>query len=357
MPALTLPQHEAFAQARFSGQSVMDAYHTAGYKGESPKLASAISQLPEVKARILELHNAAATVVAYHKIDAIKDLLTIIHARPSEATADHPLCELRMNRHGEYYRFPSKLKAVARLLKLMGWEDPPPPDEAEMEPDRLAELLHLVRQGSKADDPQSLAEDELPTPPSSPDPSSAPEATDEPLTPRQEGFAQLRFSGMGVMEAYTAAGYTGTSPQRAYRVSQHPPVKARIAWLHREAAAAMPCRRHELINDLVTIIQATPAEAGPDHPLCELRMSHEEPYFAFPNKLHALTLLIRLMGWTTPDKPQLPPGIKKLDALAHPGALAPSELKLVRISRAHLQTGTAFHEVEQLFKSLYAIAV
>src|SRR6187455_3303741 len=121
MKPLQNPRHEAFAQARFSGMGVMEAYHAAGYVGTVAQLATKVSQHPDVKARIMELHNAAATVVAYEKLDAIKDLVSIIKARPSEAAPEHPLCEVRTGRQGQYHRFPSKLRALSRLAKIMGW--------------------------------------------------------------------------------------------------------------------------------------------------------------------------------------------------------------------------------------------
>src|SRR5436190_4820419 len=124
MSALLNPRHEAFAQARFNGMPVMEAYRAAGYEGETAPVASKISQHPEVKARLMELHNAAAKVMAYERLDAIKDLVAIIKARPSEAAKDHPLCEVRTGRNGEYHRFPSKLRAMARLVKIMGWDEP-----------------------------------------------------------------------------------------------------------------------------------------------------------------------------------------------------------------------------------------
>src|SRR4051812_9795579 len=113
MPALENSRQEAFPQARFSGSSVMDSYHAAGYEGQLPQIASKVSQHPEVKARLMELHNAAATVIAYERLDAIKDLVAIIHARPTDEGQDNPLCEMRTGRNGTCHRFPSKLRAMA----------------------------------------------------------------------------------------------------------------------------------------------------------------------------------------------------------------------------------------------------
>ena len=299
MPVLANSRHEAFAQARFTGMPVMEAYRVAGYEGQLPQLASKVSQHPEVKERLIELHNAAATVVAYERLDLVQDLMTIIKAKPSEAAAEHPLCEVRMGRQGEYHRFPSKLRALARLVKIMGWDEPPEDDDTEQEQprDTLKEALHRIRtQGDKpkAFDPD--AADEW-------DGSKGVADPNQPLSPRQETFAQARFSGLGVMDAYRAAGYLGDA-NRASRVSRHPAVKARLAALRKAAEDAMPYRKHEAVNDLIAIIRASPAEACEDHPRCEMRSGHEKPYYRFPCKLAAMLLLVRIMRWQKPEKPK-----------------------------------------------------
>jgi hypothetical protein len=120
---------------------------------------------------------------------------------------------------------------------------------------------------------------------------------------------------MGVMEAYHAAGYLGQSPERASRVSRHPPVAARLAQLRKEAEDALPYKRHEMINDLIAIVHASPEEASEDNPLCETRMGHEEPYYRFPCKLAAMLLLMRVMGWLRPQKMELHLGLPKMDGL------------------------------------------
>lgn len=299
MPSLPNTRHESFAQARFSGMGVMDAYRAAGYEGACPSAASKVSQHPDVKARLTELHNAAATTVAYARMDAVKDLLTIIRARPSEAAEDHPLCEVRSSRNGEYHRFPSKLRALARLVRIMGWDEPTTADaeSEEQEPDRMIEALSFVRRKRPEHDEEDQEEAN----------------EDGSLTPRQETFARARFAGMGVMEAYRAAGYLGATPQQASKVSRHPAVRARIAELRKAAEDALPYKRHEAINDLITIIHASPSEAGPEQPLCERRMGHDKPYHRFPCKLTAMLLLARLMRWHEPERAPFTPAVKPMD--------------------------------------------
>jgi hypothetical protein len=337
MSILTNTRHEAFAQARFSGMSVMDAYRAAGYAGHCPKVASSISQHPDVRDRLMELHNAAGTIVAYERLDAVRDLVTIIKAAPSEASEHHPLCEKRSSRHGHYHRFPPKLRALARLIRIMGWDEKLPNPDDDEDGERTVDTLKewLLRERDRHNQNKTCASDS--TDPEASDEWHEPRETDKslgtpdnsgvqpqephkemcgPLSPRQEAFAQARFAGMKVMEAYRAAGYTSEAPQRASRVNGHPLVQARVAALRKAAEDMLPYKRHEAVNDLIALVHASPAEAGPNNPLCEARMGHEGLYHRFPCKLAAFALLARLMRWHEPPKVKIVvPGLPKVDTL------------------------------------------
>ena len=123
MAILENPQHEAFAQARFAGKSLVEAHSAAGYAGDKAS-AYDLNQLFEVKERIAELYREAASQAIYEKTHAVRDLLAIVHACAADANAENPLCEPRLGKDGLYYRFPAKLQAMARLIKLMGWDQP-----------------------------------------------------------------------------------------------------------------------------------------------------------------------------------------------------------------------------------------
>src|SRR6187200_637643 len=105
MNPLADPQMEAFAQARFAGKTLVEAHYAAGYAGDKAS-ASRLNQLHEVKERIAELYRERAADTAYEKTSAVRDLLTIIHTAPSDASEDHPLCEVRMGKNGPYHRLP-----------------------------------------------------------------------------------------------------------------------------------------------------------------------------------------------------------------------------------------------------------
>jgi hypothetical protein len=65
-----------------------------------------------------------STPCGYQKEDAIADLVTMIHALPSDANAAHPLCERHMTSLGPYHRFPMKLAALLLLARMLGWNGP-----------------------------------------------------------------------------------------------------------------------------------------------------------------------------------------------------------------------------------------
>jgi len=50
-------------------------------------------------------------------------LVSIILAKPEDASFNNPLCEVAMARAGPTAVFPSKLAAAAQLAKLTGWNE------------------------------------------------------------------------------------------------------------------------------------------------------------------------------------------------------------------------------------------
>jgi hypothetical protein len=124
MSALKNPRHEVFALARFRGLTVPEAYREAGYSGKGGHHCTVMNRRADVRARIAELHQGVAERIAYEKLDAVKDLVMIIRALPSEARKGHPLAEGRWSSKGRFYRFPDKLEALAQLIRLMGWDEP-----------------------------------------------------------------------------------------------------------------------------------------------------------------------------------------------------------------------------------------
>jgi hypothetical protein len=208
----------------------------------------------------------------YAKADAIRDLIAIIHARSSDAADDNPLCELRMGKNGPYHRFPPKLQAMSRLMKLMGWDQP---EKVEVGlKDNFVELLHKVRSGELVPGHADLES----TPDTSP---SAAESSD----------------GWDPCPAATPFEPESPSLNDAQSPRSHDSTTA--------PSSVDGYTRDSAVADLVTIIQARPRDASPDHPLCEMRMTSWGPYHRFPMKLAALVLLSRMLGWHQPTQVQV----------------------------------------------------
>jgi hypothetical protein len=306
MAALENPQHEAFAQARFAGQSLEQSSNTAGLRtgdGGAQTSASRLARLPEIQERIAELYRDRVAEVSYNKAAAVRDLLSILHTPPSETDEHHPLCEVRMGRNGAYHRLPSKLQALSRLIKLMGWDDvvkvgPPCQDTmteriADIREGRLGPQINLESSPEPSPSP-SPAPTPTPTPTPSPDPQL-------PLPPKQEAYVIARLKGMGVKESYAAAGFSGTSAILAWRLNDTPEVKARIKSLRRKLQDVTRYKKEDAVRDLTVIILSSPADASPNHPLCERRKTSWGEYHRFPSKLSAILLLSRLLGWQYED--------------------------------------------------------
>jgi hypothetical protein len=76
MPALANPQHEAFAQARFAGKSLLEALEAAGLTG-CKATASNLNRLPKVRERVTALYREAAAKASYQKTSAIRQVRLI----------------------------------------------------------------------------------------------------------------------------------------------------------------------------------------------------------------------------------------------------------------------------------------
>ena len=129
-----------------------EAYREAGYVGKGDHNCTVVNRRADVRARVAELHKDVADRIAYEKLDAVKDLVTIIRALPSEARKGHPLAEGRWSSKGRFYRFPDKLEALAQLIRLMGWDEPMKVEasatlgaNAEAPKDTFVELLASIR--------------------------------------------------------------------------------------------------------------------------------------------------------------------------------------------------------------------
>src|SRR6185436_7083336 len=105
------------------GWSAARAYREAGYApGASETCGPRLARTVAVRARLATLQEETCAMVRLSKSEVIEKLALMLLSRPSEASADNPLCEGRVTRHGLYYVFPGKLECLKLLGKYCGCE-------------------------------------------------------------------------------------------------------------------------------------------------------------------------------------------------------------------------------------------
>ena len=121
-------RQQKFAGLVADGMPAGRAYEQAGYSvatsQDADTLGSKMSRNVKVAAYIAELREAAAEAAGMTRDEAISKLIEIVNAKPSEASMDNPLCDLRMSKAGPYAAFPDKLRSFERLARMLGWDGP-----------------------------------------------------------------------------------------------------------------------------------------------------------------------------------------------------------------------------------------
>ena len=117
-----------FAEFVVVGMAGGRAYEQAGYSVKCPQdadsLASKMSRNVKVAEYIAELRESAVEAAGMTRDEAVSKLIGIVNAKPSDASMDNPLCDLRMGKAGPYAAFPDKLRCFERLAKMLGWDGP-----------------------------------------------------------------------------------------------------------------------------------------------------------------------------------------------------------------------------------------
>jgi hypothetical protein len=122
MPLLANPRHELFCQAIASGRPAIEAYKLAGYKNSSAKAnATRLMENDGISSRIAELRAQQSAKAELSRDQFRQFLISIIQAKPEQASMQNPLCEIAMTKKGPAPVFPDKLGAAAQLAKLTGW--------------------------------------------------------------------------------------------------------------------------------------------------------------------------------------------------------------------------------------------
>ncbi len=110
-------------QQKFAEAYAVDKNGAAAYRAAYPKStqraaetsASVLLRKPEVAAEIERIRREAQNAPggAFLTIEEKRRFAaSVVRARPDQAGADNPLCEIKMSKAGEYYAFPDKLAAI-----------------------------------------------------------------------------------------------------------------------------------------------------------------------------------------------------------------------------------------------------
>ena len=99
----------------------------------------------QYQGRIAELKGRTAEKCDITREQTVRALSGIIQAKPSEASLENPLCEMVVTKLGPTAAFPSKLGAIAQLVKMCGWNEPEKHEHGAS--NELTELLKRLRGG------------------------------------------------------------------------------------------------------------------------------------------------------------------------------------------------------------------
>jgi hypothetical protein len=116
-----------FCELVVSGTPAGRAYEQAGYtaKGDDADCCAAKLQgNAKVVAYIEELREKAKAAAAMTLDDAVGFCISVLKSKPSDASMDNPLCEIKMSKAGPYAAFPDKARMLERLSQYMGWDKP-----------------------------------------------------------------------------------------------------------------------------------------------------------------------------------------------------------------------------------------
>lgn len=142
---LANPRHEAFAQAVASGASSVEGYKNAfGCTQDSAESnSSRLRENEVVAARIGELLRRQAEKCEMKREELVSILVKTLRAKPSDASLDNPLCDLKMSKAGPYPAFTDKSKAAERLCNMLGWDAP---SKVEINDTTPREPLEILRE-------------------------------------------------------------------------------------------------------------------------------------------------------------------------------------------------------------------
>lgn len=125
------------------------------------------------------------------------------------------------------------------------------------------------------------------------------------ITDQQRLFAEAIALGKTGEEAIEASGYKSRGKAarvQAARLLANDSVAEYLSELRKEASSKASLTRDEIIEDFISIWKSKPSDASVENPLCEMRMSKQGPYAAFPSKMDAAKELAKMLAWYEPER-------------------------------------------------------
>lgn len=120
-------RQQRFVELVVSGMPAGRAYEAAGFsaRGNAAEVnAARLLRKAQIVSAVETLRSSDAKKASLDRAEAIQILGDIIRSKPSDATMDNPLCEVRMSKAGPFAAFPDKARCLERLAKMLGWDEP-----------------------------------------------------------------------------------------------------------------------------------------------------------------------------------------------------------------------------------------
>lgn len=122
------------------------------------------------------------------------------------------------------------------------------------------------------------------------------------LSGPHQKFAEGIAAGLNGTAAYQAAYpkvKASTARSNGSELLTKTDIQAEVERIRAEAKekpASAVLTLADKLEFLAKVAGAKPNEAGPDNPLCEVKMSKAGPYYAFPDKIRSMELHAKLSG-------------------------------------------------------------
>lgn len=117
------PRHASFAQLLADGVSQTAAYRQIWGKSNRAQ-ASRLATNHNIQTEVQRIRSGAEARADISRDEVLQMLSQIIRSKPSEASLENRLCEIRTTKSGLMAVFPDKGRCIERLCKMLGWDAP-----------------------------------------------------------------------------------------------------------------------------------------------------------------------------------------------------------------------------------------